>query len=77
MEGNVWQWVQDWYGKYPRGSVTNPTGAADNDYTGSYRVIRGGGWNYDAQYLRSADRDGVNPGGRNSVVGFRLVRTAN
>lgn len=42
---------------------------------GSNRVVRGGGWSFDAPYLRSAYRGGSGPGYRYSDVGLRLVRT--
>ena len=38
------------------------------------RVVRGGSWFYYARYLRSADRF-PHPDGRDTNVGFRLVRT--
>jgi formylglycine-generating enzyme required for sulfatase activity len=68
MHGNVWEWCQDWKGKYPTGSVTNPTGPA----TGSDRVVRGGSWYGSARACRSALRDGGGPGGAGSYLGFRL-----
>jgi len=69
MHGNVWEWVQDWYGDYPTGSVTDPQGPG----SGSNRVFRGGGWINNAQGARSAFRIGVSPGGRYYDLGFRLV----
>jgi len=72
MHGNVWEWVQDWYGEYAAEAVTDPQGPA----AGASRVIRGGGWNYDARYCRSAFRRRRAPGVRSDYLGFRLLRTA-
>ncbi len=52
MHGNVWERVKDWYGDYSQGSVTDPSGPS----SGSYRVVRGGGWLDSAQTVRSTYR---------------------
>jgi len=71
MHGNVWEWVGDWFGDYPSEPQADPCGPPRGDD----RVIRGGSYWYDADWLRSAvryrrwlpdDRD----------VGFRVVRPA-
>lgn len=52
MHGNVWEWVQDWYGKYSEQAVTDPSGPVK----GTDRVIRGGSWDHGARPCRSAFR---------------------
>jgi hypothetical protein len=44
-----------------------------DDANDSYRVYRGGSWNFDAGYCRSADRSGDDPSPRGSYNGFRLA----
>ena len=69
MSGNVYEWCQDWFGKYNSSSQVNPTGAN----SGSDRVFRGGSWISNAGNCRSSYRDYITLGGRDSYLGLRLV----
>jgi formylglycine-generating enzyme required for sulfatase activity len=71
MHGNVWEWCWDWYGDYSGEAQNNPTGAV----SGANRVSRGGSWDFNARYLRSAYRDKVPSGVQNYSLGFRLARS--
>ena len=71
MLGNVYEWVQDWYGDYPGGTVTDTRGPG----SGSVRVRRGGAWSNDAGFCRAPSRDYGAPGFHYNAVGFRLLRT--
>ena len=70
MAGNVMEWCWDWDGTYP-GTSTDYRGPA----SGSYRVIRGGSFYYDASHLPVGYRDYVSTNGILGSIGFRIART--
>jgi len=73
MAGDVWGWCWDYYGAYASSAQSDPRGPA----TGSYRVYRGGAWNFTANYCRSSYRYGRWPdNGDNNDNGFRTVLPA-
>ena len=67
MLGNVLEWNADWYGSYEASKSSDPQGPQ----TGTYRLLRGGGWYVSPSFVRASDRGGLVPGGRYNSVGFR------
>ena len=73
MHGNVWEWVNDWYGAdyYASSPISNPLGPA----SGSHRIIRGGSWKPGwIESARSSHRWYEFPSVFYDNVGFRVAR---
>jgi len=66
----VWEWCNDWYGRYSSDAEINPVGPL----IGTTRVLRGGSFNDSDAYFRSSYRIYVDPGHRSFDSGFRLAR---
>ena len=73
VHGNVWEWVQDCWNASYRGAPTDGSAWETGDC--SHRVLRGGSWDLNPRYLRSAFRSGVPTGYRINNYGFRVART--
>ena len=72
VAGNVWEWCLDHYGDYA--IEPNPGTGLRLVAEPTTRVMRGGGWDNDALWQRSAIRHQVPPEARWSGLGLRPVK---
>ena len=70
LAGNAWEWVSSKYWSYPYNSRDGRESLNGTDL----HILRGGNWSsLRAWAVRSANRVGIGPGFRSSLMGFRLV----
>ncbi len=69
MSGNVWEFTRSPLQSYPYDAEDDTENLADD----ALWVMRGGGYSDAIGNVRAAVRGGVDPGVRNSTIGFRLV----
>ena len=73
--GNVFEWVQDcWHENYNNAPVDGSAWLKANGGKCDRRVVRGGSWNYDPRYLRSAGRVRSLTVSAGGGLGFRIAR---
>jgi formylglycine-generating enzyme required for sulfatase activity len=73
VHGNVSEWTEDCWNDSNQGNPGNGSARTADDC--KYRVVRGGSWFDDPQYLRAAYRYRATTDAQAYFIGFRLART--
>ncbi len=73
--GNVWEWVLDWYREntYELDAKTEPIKNPLGPPAGQFLIIRGGSYQDDPYFLRSAERYWYEPVVKSGDLGFRCA----
>jgi formylglycine-generating enzyme required for sulfatase activity len=75
MHGNVWERCEDtWHSNY-KGAPTDGSAWVD-ELNKTSHSLRGGSWDYNPHYCRSACRYNNNTDGRYDLIGFRVACSA-
>ncbi|MCD8483629.1 MAG: formylglycine-generating enzyme family protein [Verrucomicrobia bacterium] len=70
MHGNVTEWTRTaMTSRHPGGTVVDFHGRP----SGWRMILRGGGWNSDARFCESGNRNSWGPDARSDTIGFRLA----
>jgi formylglycine-generating enzyme required for sulfatase activity len=69
MSGNVWEWVNDWFGFYTDSPKNNPIGPDSGDF----KIVKGGSWFGYIGGSRVACRGSDDPSNKRSYIGFRIA----
>jgi serine/threonine protein kinase/formylglycine-generating enzyme required for sulfatase activity len=77
MHGNALEWCQDWMILISVGAAGRPVEDRTDQagFDAYHRVLRGGSFQHQAPYVRSAYRNRDQPEYRGPNIGFRLART--
>jgi len=74
LSGNVWEWCEDGFRRYPETAapLEDPAG----DPSSPYRALRGGSWRVDAATVTTTYRNGYRADYAHSSIGFRVALSA-
>ncbi|MCX7110945.1 MAG: SUMF1/EgtB/PvdO family nonheme iron enzyme [Proteobacteria bacterium] len=73
LSGNVWEWTRSIWDDYPYPKPGEQRQQREDLKAEGRRVLRGGAFNLNLEYVRCAARYFNGPGSRNNLYGFRIV----